>query len=197
KVMVDLEFTTSTPSPSSSGIDANSQTSQGKTKAIIGGVVGGTTGLLAISLVMLLLCRRSSISFQHLMINRRRHQSFGITALPLRELPLLQPTPFTIHSKSAETVGQNQPAETSLSPMGMREQKKQILDNRADTGFAEMPQPDNQTYPNLTETGQVQPDEQSRDPEILAHLRIVVQRLAHIEARLGEEAPPDYSSNRS
>ncbi|KAL0565786.1 hypothetical protein V5O48_016232, partial [Marasmius crinis-equi] len=180
-----------------SGNDPDSQdtpSSEGRTRAIIAGVVGGTVSLI-IMVLLIMLCRRSSISFQRHMINRGRHQNFGITALPLPDWPLF--IPIRIHEKPPQTVGQNPPAETSLSLVGMREQKEQIPEDRAGTEAVETPQPDEQTYLNSTETGREQPMEQTQGPEILAQLSIVVQRLAHIEARLGEEPPPDYSSNHS
>ncbi|KAL0565716.1 hypothetical protein V5O48_016305, partial [Marasmius crinis-equi] len=190
----------STPSSTSSTEPSSlaSPTSRAKAKAIIGGAVGGTLGLLLVGILIILLHRRSSrpfraISFGHLCC--RRHQSFGITALPLPDWPLF--IPIKIHEKPPRAVGQNPPTEASLPPVGMRERKERIPENRTGTEAVETPQSDEQTYPNSTETGREQPIEQTQGPEILAQLSIVVQRLAHIEARLGEEPPPDYSSNRS
>ncbi|KAL0567099.1 hypothetical protein V5O48_014896, partial [Marasmius crinis-equi] len=124
--------------------------------------------------------------------------SFGITALPLPDSPLLQPTPFVIHRKSPRTVGQNPPLEVSPPPAEMRERKERILEDGVDTGASGIQQQsDGQTPQDSTETGQQQPSQPTRDPEILARLDVVVQRLAQLEARFDEEAPPDYTSNRS
>ncbi|KAL0567618.1 hypothetical protein V5O48_014375, partial [Marasmius crinis-equi] len=174
------------------------------TAIIIGSVVGGIVTILALLTLLYLIrrCRRRpprsfySLSFRR--FNRRRHQSFGVTALPLPDSPLLRPIPFTVHRKSPRTVGESQPTETSPLPTRMGEGKERIPEGRADTGAAETQQSDGQTYQNSTDAGRQEPNEQSRDPEIMAQLHIVVQRLAQLEARFDEEvAPPDYTSNRS
>ncbi|KAL0565785.1 hypothetical protein V5O48_016234, partial [Marasmius crinis-equi] len=186
--------------PSPSGDDTNSQSSRQKSKAIIGGVVGGTVGLLVIGLLVLLLRRRSFISFQCLKSDHRRHESFHITVLPLPDSPLLQPTSFVIHRESPRTVAQNPPAETSPSPAEMRKWKERMLEDRPDTRAAGMEQPEEETGQNLTKPAQDQEEssEQTQDPKILARkLDIVVWRLAQLEARFDEEAPLDYTSNQS
>ncbi|KAL0570296.1 hypothetical protein V5O48_011673 [Marasmius crinis-equi] len=180
----------------------NAPPSIGNTKAIIGGVVGGTVGLLIMGLMIVFLRRRGTRPFHPFnfrRLNHRRHQSFGITALPLPDSPLLQPTPFVIHRKSPRTVEQNPPLDVSPPPAEMGDRKERMPEDGVDTCAAGMQQQsDGQTHQNSTEIPQEQPNEQSRDPEVLAQqMAIVVQRLAQLEARFDEEAPPDYTSNRS
>ncbi|KAL0570295.1 hypothetical protein V5O48_011672 [Marasmius crinis-equi] len=169
---------------------------------IIGSVIGGIVAIVLLLLFLILRRRRSSwpfYSFNFQRFNRQRHQSFGITALPLPESPLLQPTPFVIQRKSPSTVGRNPPLDVSPPPAEMGDRKERMPEDGVDTGAAGMEQQsDGQTHQNSTEIPQEQPNEQSRDPEVLAQkLDIVVQRLAQLEARFDEEAPPDYTSNRS
>ncbi|KAK1219558.1 hypothetical protein PQX77_017747 [Marasmius sp. AFHP31] len=167
--------TTATPPRLSGTPTAGIQEAGNKSSATIGGVVGGVVGLILTVVVIVIVRRRR---------NRGSHRQEGwFTTGRRRQRPNLQVTALPITTPEPEHVVEKS-----------RERRHQNADSPGPTVTGD--QGAAMSSPGPAVDGQ----SGGRDSAVLAKLDMIMESVARLEAdrdRDREEAPPDYTSNRS